>query len=785
MCYLSDEIQAYFGDGSDFGVSLNYTIESTPLGTAGSVKLAEKFLKDDTFLIVSGDSLTDCDLTKAIEFHKARKSMATLILCHVSNPLEYGVVITDEENKVVRFQEKPSWSEVFSDTVNTGMYILEPEIFDYMELEKPYDWSGDIFPKLLEDGKPIYGYVMDGYWCDIGSLPQYREAQEHFLSGRVDLPLSDEVNESESSGVFIGPNCNVDETASLVPPVFIGRNCHVKKGARIGPYSILGDNAYIEEKATIDRSILWDNTYVGHSAALHSTIIGSRAIIKRDCVLREDSVIGDRCLIDVGSNVRPRIKIWPDKIVERGSTVTMSLVWGNKWHGNLFRDLGVAGLSNIEITPDFACRLGSSYGSCFPPHTKIVTSRDSTRSSRMIKRAISASLLSSGCTVLDLHSMALPIARHYIHASSASGAIHVRKLPDNSRVTLVELLDSRGVYLPKNLERKVENSFYREDYRRADAEAIGQIEFASNAVEQYQREFFQLLESAGTARTKLNVVCDYGYSSMASYFPAMLARLGIETMSLSGFDDGKRAPRTEQEVDVHLTNLQRIVKDVGYDIGVLFTSDGERLTLVDSEAEIVGGHRLLATIAVLLANVQPNAKVAMSVTAPSKLENLLVSRGCEVVRTKVDVRSLMETALEQKVTFAGDERGGFIFPEMQNCFDAPYCFGKLITLLRQANLGLHEVVESLPSFHLGYENVRVDWEDKGAIMRQLAESCDGNARVELTDGIKIYNDKSWALILPDAIEPMVHIYSESEEDSHCHQIANDYVAKIAAIQSTL
>src|SRR5579862_6974953 len=200
--YLADEIQTHFGDGSDFDVELTYAVEDSPLGTAGSVKNAEDRLKDGTFLIVSGDALTDCDLTKAIEFHRSKKSLATLILARVPTPLEFGVVITGADGKVERFLEKPGWSEVFSDTVNTGMYILEPEIFDYMEPGLPYDWSGDIFPRLLEEGKPMYGYVMEEYWADVGSLTQYREAQEQLLNGTIHLPVQGA--ELEETGKSIG-----------------------------------------------------------------------------------------------------------------------------------------------------------------------------------------------------------------------------------------------------------------------------------------------------------------------------------------------------------------------------------------------------------------------------------------------------------------------------------------------------------------------------------------------------------------------------------------------------
>jgi mannose-1-phosphate guanylyltransferase/phosphomannomutase len=780
--YLADEIQSHFGDGSEFGCNIEYSVENTPLGTAGSVKKAESMLKDGTFLIVSGDALTDCDLAKAIEFHKAKDSLATLILYRVPSPLEFGVVITDEEGKVLRFQEKPSWSEVFSDTVNTGMYILEPEIFDSMEPGKAYDWSSDIFPKLLEDGAPMYGYVMQEYWCDVGSLSQYREAQEHLLSGRVARPIQGHVPSTQESGVTIGTNASIDDSVTLVPPVCIGRNCRIKGHARIGPYTVLGDNTFVEEEAVIERSVVWDNVYIGHNVGVHSAIVCSRATIKRDSVVREDAVIGDRCWIDVGCTIRPRIKLWPDKIVERGSTVTMSLVWGNKWRGNLFRELGVAGLSNIEITPDFACRLASSYGSTLAPRTKVVTSRDSTRSSRMIKRAVIASLLSAGCDVLDLRSTALPIARHFIRTSGAGGAVNIRKLPGNSRVTLVEIMDARGAYLSKGAERKVETAFFREDYRRADPDELGQIEFASRAIEEYQQDYFRLLGPHESYRRRLRIAIDYGFSSLAGYFPAMLAQLGVESIALNGYNDAKRSPRSAEEVQSHVENLKSIVGTLGYDMGVLFTDEGERLTLVDNRGEVLSGNTLLAAMASLVCQTKPGARVAMSVTGPSRLEDHLTKGGATVVRTKADIRSLISGAMDEHVDFAGDGSGGFVFPALTAGFDAPFSLGSLVTMLQQLNLNLGDVAESLPVFKMAYETVRVPWEWKGAVMRMIAEENRDSDRVELVDGIKIYDEHSWVLVLPDALEPLFHVYAESEDEGHSRYLAEEYSRKISGFQ---
>jgi len=778
--YLADEISSYFDDGMDFGIPMQYSIEDTPLGTAGSVKKAEAFLKDDTFCIISGDALTDVDLTKAVAYHKEKGAIATLILCRVPNPLEFGVVITDEEGRVVRFLEKPSWSEVFSDTVNTGMYILEPEVFDLMREGKAYDWSQDIFPELMRQEKPVFGYIMDEYWSDIGTLPQYREAQEHLLSGRMAL---EPAGESISPGIWVGANTVIENGATIIPPTCIGRNCKIKSGARVGPYTVIGDNALVESGANIERSVVWDSAYLGANVGVYSAIIGSRVTVKMDTVIREDAVIGDRCLIDVGCTIRPRIKLWPDKVVERGSTVTMSLVWGNKWRGSLFRELGVAGLSNIEITPDFATRLGSAFGSIFPPGSKVVTGRDSSRSSRMIKRAVMAALLSVGCEVIDLRSASLPVLRHFVRSSGTMGAIYVRKLPGNRRVTLIEFLDSQGMYLSRAQERKIESAFFREDFNRIDPDDLGQIDFASRAVEEYQSDFLRLLQPSSQGR-RLKLVCDYGYSAIGPIFPAMLAQYNVESINSHSYNDARAAPRNEDDVARHLGTLKQIVASLDYDMGVLFLNEGERLILVDNLGRIIEGTTLLGALCRLIAETQQSPTIVMSVTASSKLEQYLVERGVNVVRSKADTRSLIATSQSLPATFAGDDRGGFIFPEFHAGFDAMFSLVSLVQMLQKTNLTLREVVDALPEIHLGYEVVRCPWEHKGTVMRKLAEQSDLSNESDLIDGIRIPEGNGWALVIADAVEPIFHIHTEADSRDACDDLARRYAQTLVDLQSS-
>src|SRR4051812_2309054 len=199
--YLPSVIQDYLGDGSSYGIKIHYTVEESPLGTAGSVRMGEEWL-NDTFLVISGDAMTDFDLSAIIRYHKEKKAAATLVLKRMPNPLEYGVVIIDDNDHVKQFLEKPSWGEVFSDTVNTGIYVLEPSVFKHFEPGQVFDFSNQLFPLLLEKGVPMYGYVADGYWCDIGSIPDYMTACADYLRGQINMPRLGRETEP-GSGIWV------------------------------------------------------------------------------------------------------------------------------------------------------------------------------------------------------------------------------------------------------------------------------------------------------------------------------------------------------------------------------------------------------------------------------------------------------------------------------------------------------------------------------------------------------------------------------------------------------
>lgn len=217
--FLATLIRNYFGDGEELGMSLRYVAEEVPLGTAGSVKNAEEHLRGEPFIVISGDALTDIDLTDMVRFHRENGALVTIGLKRVANPLEFGIIIVDDNGRIQRFLEKPTWGQVFSDTVNTGIYIMEPEVLDHVAPGENVDWSGDVFPKLLKAGAPLYGYIADGYWEDVGTHESYLRAQADVLSGKVDVEID---GFEVSPGIWVAEGAEVDPEAVLKGPLYIG-----------------------------------------------------------------------------------------------------------------------------------------------------------------------------------------------------------------------------------------------------------------------------------------------------------------------------------------------------------------------------------------------------------------------------------------------------------------------------------------------------------------------------------------------------------------------------------
>lgn len=312
--YFPDEIKNHFGDGSKWGVNIVYSFEEELLGTAGGVKKVEDFFQGQTFLVISGDALTDIDLSDAYDFHKEKKGIATLVLTEVEDTTQFGVVILDENKRIKGFQEKPLSGEVRSNLANSGIYFFEPDIFKYMPPKGQfYDFGKNLFPDLLEKDIPYYGYKHNRYWNDVGSLDEYQQGNFDSLEGKVKVDIPGKMIKDD---VWIGRNCKIEEDVIIIPPVCIGDNCTIKKGAKLYGPIILGNNTTVDERAILYRGIKWGSGYVGKDASLIGAIIGYAAEIKDKASVLEKAVLGSRSIIKDGIKIHPSVKIMTDEIID-------------------------------------------------------------------------------------------------------------------------------------------------------------------------------------------------------------------------------------------------------------------------------------------------------------------------------------------------------------------------------------------------------------------------------------------------------------------------------------
>lgn len=758
--YLADEIESYFGDGSAFGVSMHYVVEDTPLGTAGAVKMAESRLCDGTFVIISGDAMTDVDITALVAAHRAAKNDATIALWRVSNPLEFGVVITDDDGQIVRFLEKPSWGEVFSDTINTGIYVLEPAIFQYMEPGKNYDFSKDIFPRMLRDGKRLGGHVISEYWADVGNLQQYQQANYDAITGAVRTKRPPfEIAPS----VWAGYDCTIDPSASIEGPVQFGDRVTIGSNVKIEGPACVGSGVVVEAGATIQRSVLWEDVYVGADAELEDCTVANRAIVKERAAIGEGTVVGERCTIGAAAIVRPHLKLWPEKNVSSGSIVSMSLVYGIKWPGSLFGGEGVTGLANLEITPEFALKLGQAFGSYLRTGETVMTSRDTHPASRIMNRCVISGLLSVGVNVEDLRSFPLPLSR-FATRSGGDGCVHTRVAPHDERSLLFEFFDRSGINVDKTAERKIENLFFREDFRRVNMEDVGLLNFPARALENYTSAFMAALAPQALSKRRFRVVVDYAYGNAALVLPRILSTLNIDTIALNAYFDDNRVRARAHSRAYLLGQLSNIVVTLGADLGLLLDHDGETFAVVDDLGRPIDGNELIALLTLMM--VRGGAKnIAVPVMTPSVIEEIAGLYDAKVIRARSDRRSLMALAetYGKDLAFAGSANYEVVFPEMHPAFDALYGSAKLMELLAKEGRKLSELVDMLPSWHLATLRVPCPWDHKGRVMRSLiAEQPRGE--IELFDGLRVKHDDGWVLVLPDSSDPTFTVYAEASSD---------------------
>jgi mannose-1-phosphate guanylyltransferase/phosphomannomutase len=778
VAFLPQAIRSYFGQGETLGMQIGYSVEESPLGTAGSVRLAAKQL-DETFLVISGDALCDVDLGALVDFHRERGAAVTIGLKSVENPLEFGIVVTDDEGRIERFLEKPSWSQVFSDTINTGIYVVEPEVLRHVPTDRPYDFSKELFPYLLEMGRPLYGYVMGGYWQDIGNLDQFRQANFDALEENVRLNIP---GIRIRGNVWLGEGVDIADLEQIEGPAYIGNYCRVAPGATVGSHSVLANNVTLRERARTTRSVIDASTHIGRSSLIEGAILGRSCDIRSHVRIHEGVAVGDEVTIGSESVIMPGVRIYPYKEVESGSHIHDSLIWESRASTRLFGRDGVAGLVNVDLTPDVAVRVAAALGTALKRGARVAASRESSSACRMIKRAMISGFTSAGLEVADLRVLPAAVARHLLKTEGYEAGFHVGTSQSDPEVVQIRFFEQPGIQLSAAMQKEIEKNFTRGELRRAAFGDIGGISYPARVRESYAQDLVDGLDVEAIRARGFRLVVDYGFSAASFVLPLLLGPLGVEAVSAHGFttDRSDNAATLLREA---IGQVKQLVPAVGADLGAVLDRAAERLYLVDEHGREIPVEQSLLLFLRLIGTNGRRGKLAFPITVTSEVDRLLEGSGLEVVRTPASLGDLTKAAAEDGVIFAGAVGGGYVFPEFLPAYDAVASLCKLLELLAPVRRPLSELVADLPRSTLVHRQLPCPWALKGVVMRVLTERL-RDQELDLLDGIKVFEERGWAQILPDPDEPLVHIYAEGRTEEDSKALEAEFRAMVEEIMET-
>jgi mannose-1-phosphate guanylyltransferase/phosphomannomutase len=758
LYFNSDSIQNHLDNGSRFGVRMSYEKPSDDLGTAGAVRFA---LKDQSepVLVISGDLVTDFDLTEAIRWHQEKKADATILLTRVENPISYGVVITDDDGRIVRFLEKPTWGEAFSDTINTGIYILEPQAACLIPRDENFDFSQNLFPLMLKNGMKLCGKVMAGYWRDVGNVDEYFHVHGDLFAGDLKLDLKTERREIGDGVLYCGHNVQLGEGVMISGTVLLGDDVHVEDNAGLHNCA-LGQRVRIGSGCNIKDSIVWAETIIGAETRLSRALVCARVQIGTNVQIHDHAIVSDDSVVGHSATIKANCKVWPGKRVDEGAIVSSSLVWGDTWNRELFTDSKITGLALIEITPEMAVKVGAAFGATLGQGASVVTSREVSDVAQLLRRSMMSGLMASGVSVYDLETLPVPVVRYALKKGDYAAGIYARHNPVDYRCLDFIFFHGSALDMPPAQLKKVERNYFGEDFARASINGIGHLDYPQRVLQDYQADFIAEIDAAVIRDAGFKIVVDYAHGSSSDVFPDLFSRLGISVTELNSHPNPKKSSVPPEESARSIVQLSAIVRSLNADVGFHINPAAEKLTVVDENGRPLDDQTLLAIVTELYLQTHRPRRIAVPVAATMGVDEIAGRYGVEVVRVSNDHQAMMKIHNSGEVDFVGGTRGGFIFSRFHSGADAMFSLVQVLEMLAQARGRIAHLRTSYE--HLARQTVSVPcpWSRKGMVMRRLITDS-VNKRRQLIDGVRILEDEGCVLIAPDRLNAAFSIFAES------------------------
>ena len=652
---------------------------------------------------------------------------------------------------------------------------MEPEVLAEIPPEESVDWSADVFPALLKRGAPLFGYISDSYWEDVGNHENYMKAQVDVLARRVNADIA---GFEVSPGVWVAEGAEVDPEAVLTGPLCIGDYAKVEAGAHLREYTVIGSNVVVKEGAFLHRAVVHNNVYVGQGATLRGCVVGKNTDVMRLARIEENAVVGDECVIEPEAYLSAGVKVYPFKTIEAGAVVNNSVIWESRGNRTLFGQRGVSGLINVEVTPELCVRLASAYATTLKKGSTVTTSRDVSRAARTLKRAIQGALNASAINVVDLEAQPLPVARFETERADYSGGIALRTTPGDVQSIDIIFLDERGAELSLTSQRKLERVFSRQEYRRAFPGEIAELTYPPRVVEWYTRELLRCVDMSAVRESGMKVVADCAGGTTSLVMPSLLGRIGVDVLVLNNGLNEVSPTETVAQLRAGLQRLSEVVSSSRASFGVRFDPVGERIRIVDEKGEMVSDERALLVVLDLVAAERKTGRVALPVTTTRVAEQVCRFHGVEVNWTPTSMDALTQAAAADDVIFAADGRGGFVVPEFTRTVDGIATFARLIGLVARTRLTLSQIDARIPDAHLLRRSMPTPWAAKGGVMRTVVEAA-GSREVDTTDGVRVVEpDRGWVLVLPDPADAVTHLWAEGTDADTAQLLLDEWAAVV-------
>ncbi|HUV29787.1 MAG TPA: sugar phosphate nucleotidyltransferase [Acidobacteriota bacterium] len=780
LYFQGDAIRAHFGNGSAYGVNMKYRQPDDDYGTAGAVRCALDKI-NETVIVISGDLISDFDLAEAIKWHRERGSEATILLTRAENPLSYGIVLTESDGRIVRFLEKPSWGEAFSDTINTGIYILEPGTVELIPANQDFDFSQNLYPLMLSRKMRLYGKVMDGYWKDVGNVDEYRRVHQDLYAGLMNLDLKVERTALDGGVVFKGANVRVEEDVELAGTVILGDDVVVEPGARLQNCTV-GQRSRIGRRCRLKDTTIWPDVTIGPNSVASSAIICGRSWLGKNVQLQDNVIVSDDCVLGDESTIKANCKIWPAKRVDDGAIVSSSLVWGEKWNRELFTDSKVTGLALTEISPEMCVRFGAAFGASLGRGAAVVTSRDASDISRLLRRSFISGLLASGVNVSDLETMPIPVVRFALTKGKYAAGMYVRHNPDDYRQLDIIIFDGSGLDMPTAKLKKIERNYFGEDFERATLDTIGHLDTPQRVIEDYRHAFLAEIDVKTIRNAAFKLVIDHSNGSSSQIFPTLFSILGVTATELNASLNPRKFSTSSAEQAQSIVQLSAIVTSLKADLGIALNPTAEKLTVVDERGKPVDSQLLLLLVTELYIRAQRPRSIAVPISASMGVEEIAGQHGVEVIRVADAHLAMMEARRQGKADFVGGTRGGFIFPGFQTGSDAILTTAKILEMMTHANTRFGELRQKFEQYVRASVSVPCPWSKKGLVMRRLITDSSSKKR-QLVDGVRILEDDSWVLVSPDRFRASFNILAESTSKQNTSRLISRYRSLVEECQN--